>query len=92
MKILPRKTALIITVLALDGLVSVVGARGSFDSSLFHEPQAGVGVGVHWFVDCHFEASSLGFGRRHLVFLEPEVIIFGKEGDNEGESRNARRL
>ena len=32
-----------------------------------------------WFVDCRFEASSLGFGRRHLVFLEPEVTIFGRE-------------
>ena len=28
---------------------------------------------THWFVDCHFEALSLDFGRRHLVFLEPEV-------------------
>ena len=35
---------------------------------------------VHWFVFCCFEASSLYFGRRHLVFLEPEVTIFGREG------------
>ena len=27
--------------------------------------------------------SSLDFGRRHLVFLEPEVTIFGREGDAE---------
>ena len=31
-----------------------------------------------WFVDCSFEASSLDLGRRHLVFLEPEVTIFGR--------------
>ena len=36
-----------------------------------------------WFVDSFFEASSLVFGRRHLVFLEPEVTIFGKGGDTE---------
>ena len=42
-------------------------------------------------MDCHFEASSLDFGRRHLVFLETEVTIFGKEGDTEGESRDVRR-
>ena len=34
-------------------------------------------------VDCCFEASSLDFGRRHFVFLEPEVTIFGKEGEAE---------
>ena len=44
----------------------------------------------HWFVGCCFEALSLNFGRRHLVFLELEVTIFGKEGDAEGESHNAR--
>ena len=44
------------------------------------------------FVDCHFEALSLGFGRRHLGFLETEVTIFGKDGDAEGESSNARQL
>ena len=38
---------------------------------------------THWFVDFHFEASSLDFGRRHLVFLEPEVMIFLKDGDTE---------
>ena len=31
------------------------------------------------FVDGHFEASSLHFGQRHLVFLEPEVTIFVTE-------------
>ena len=31
-----------------------------------------------WHLDC-FEASSLDFSRRHLVFLETEVTIFGKE-------------
>ena len=31
----------------------------------------------------HFEASSLDIGCRHLGFLEPEVTIFGKEGDTE---------
>ena len=40
-------------------------------------------------MDCRFEASSLDFGRRHLRFLEPEVTIFGKEGDAEGESCHA---
>ena len=34
-------------------------------------------------VDRSFEASSLDFGRRHLVFLEPEVTIFGREDDAE---------
>ena len=29
---------------------------------------------THWFVDCHFEALSLHFGR--LIFLEPEVTTF----------------
>ena len=43
---------------------------------------------THWFVDCRFEASSLDFGR-HLIFLEPEVIIFGREGGAES-SRNTR--
>ena len=42
-----------------------------------------------WFVDCCFEASSLDFGCRHLVFLEPEMTIFGKQGDAAGEFRNA---
>ena len=37
----------------------------------------------HWFSDWHFEASSLDFGSRHLVFLEPEVTMFGSEGDAE---------
>ena len=32
-----------------------------------------------WFVDCCFEVSSLDFGHHHLVFLEPEVTIFGRE-------------
>ena len=32
---------------------------------------------------CSFEALSLDFGRRHLGFLEPEVTIFGREGDAE---------
>ena len=32
----------------------------------------------HW-----FEALSLHFGRRHLVFLQPEVTIFGREGGAE---------
>ena len=41
---------------------------------------------------CWFEASSLNFGSRHLGFLKPEVTIFGKEGDTEAESHNARRL
>ena len=34
-------------------------------------------------MDCRFEASSLNFGRRHLVFLEPEVTIFGRESATE---------
>ena len=38
---------------------------------------------THWFLDCCFEASSLHFGRRHLGFIEPEVTIFGREGDTE---------
>ena len=42
-----------------------------------------VHVNVLLSVDCHFEASSLDFGRRHLVFLEPEVTIFGREGGAE---------
>ena len=37
---------------------------------------------THWFVDCRFEASSLDFGRHHLVFLESEVTIFGREGNS----------
>ena len=41
-----------------------------------------------WFLDCRYEASSLF----HLGFLKTEVTIFGKEGDAEGESCNARRL
>ena len=43
------------------------------------------------FVDCCFEASSSDFGRRHLDILETEVTIFGREGDAEGVSRDARR-
>ena len=35
---------------------------------------------THWFEDCGFEALSLHLGRRRLVFLEPEVTIFGREG------------
>ena len=31
-------------------------------------------------MNCNFEASNLDFGRRHLVFLEPEVTIFGRNG------------
>ena len=38
---------------------------------------------TYWIADCHFEASSLDFGRRHLVFLEPEVTIFEREADTE---------
>ena len=38
---------------------------------------------THWLVDCLFEALSLDFGRRHLVFLKPEVTIFGREGGAE---------
>ena len=45
---------------------------------------------THWFVDFYFEASSFDFGRRHLGFMEPEVTIFGKEGDAEGESHDAK--
>ena len=37
----------------------------------------------HWFVYQCLEASSLDFGRRHPVFLEPEVTIFGKVDDAE---------
>ena len=40
---------------------------------------------THWFVDCHFEALSFS------IFLETEVAIFGKEGDAEGESPDARQ-
>ena len=29
-----------------------------------------------------FEASNLDFGRRHLVFLEPEVTIFEREASS----------
>ena len=36
----------------------------------------------HGFVVYRFEASSLHFGRRHLVFLEPEVTIFGTDGES----------
>ena len=36
---------------------------------------------IVFLLDSHFEASSLHFGRRHLGFLEPEVTIFGKDGD-----------
>ena len=43
-------------------------------------------------LDCYFEASSLDFGHRHFVFLEPEMTIFGKEGEAESESHDARRL
>ena len=45
--------------------------------------------GSHWFVDCCSEASSLNFGRRHLVFLETEVTIFGKEGDTQAPRNSA---
>ena len=38
---------------------------------------------TQWFVDCCFEASSLNFGCRHLVFLEPKVNNFGEESDTE---------
>ena len=38
---------------------------------------------TYLFVDRHFEAWSLLFGRHHLVFLEPEVTIFEKEGELE---------
>ena len=41
-------------------------------------------------MDCHFEASSFDFGRHHIGFLEPEVTIFGKEGDAEGEGSRSR--
>ena len=34
-------------------------------------------------VDYHFEALNLHFGHRHLVFLEPEVTTFGREGGAE---------
>ena len=37
----------------------------------------------HWFVDHSSEASSLHSGRCHLVFLEPEATIFGREGGTE---------
>ena len=30
-------------------------------------------------MNCCFDASSLDFGRRHLVFLEPEVTIFVRD-------------
>ena len=39
---------------------------------------------------CSAILKSLGFGRRHLSFLETEVTIFGKEVDAEGESCDAR--
>ena len=35
------------------------------------------------FVDYHFEALSLHFGRRHLGYLEPEVTVFEREGGAE---------
>ena len=35
-----------------------------------------------------FEASSLRFVRRHLVLLEPEVTIFGREGDGKLAANN----
>ena len=38
---------------------------------------------THRFVDCCFEASNLDFGRRHFVFLETEVTIFGNSDDRE---------
>ena len=38
---------------------------------------------THWFVEKHFEAFNLHFGRRHLAFLEPEVTIFRREGGAE---------
>ena len=34
-------------------------------------------------VDCRFEALSLHFDCRHLVFLQPNVTIFGREGGTE---------
>ena len=39
-------------------------------------------VATQWFVE-NCEASSLLFGRRHLVVLEPEVTIFGRESGAE---------
>lgn len=39
---------------------------------------------THWFVDCHFEASSLGC--HHLVFLEPEVTMFWQDGGAEEDT------
>lgn len=38
---------------------------------------------THWCVNFHFEALNLYFGRRRLVFLEPENTICGKEGGAE---------
>ena len=38
---------------------------------------------THWFVDCCFEALSLDFAKSPSCFLEPEVIIYGKEGGAE---------
>ena len=46
---------------------------------------------THWFVDCCFEASGLDFGRRHLGFWEPEVTIFGREGDAKLVFHNGRQ-
>ena len=44
---------------------------------------------THWFGDCCFDAGSLAIGRHHLVFLEPEVTIFGQEGGaGEDEAAN----
>ena len=45
---------------------------------------------THSFVDYHFEALSFDFSCRHLAFLETEVTIFGKKGDAEDESRDAK--
>ena len=33
----------------------------------------------------------IAFGRRHIDFLETEVNVFGKDGNAEGESCDARR-
>ena len=42
---------------------------------------------THWFVKARFEASIFGLPDRHLWFLEPEVIKFGREGAKCGRSR-----
>jgi len=35
----------------------------------------------YWFVKARFEALIFALPGRHLVFLEPEVTIFGREGE-----------